>query len=478
MKNTRWNVFQAGAVLLTASLLPAITHAAPIDSQISEQLRAKGTTNIFIKMARDADLDAAESIVAHAARVQFVHDALTTHANRDQAAIRAFLNARSADFKVFWINNSLYVRDAGPALVQALAARDDVAYLRADRITTLHAPAAGSNEARVATAEWGVDRVGAPQLWANGITGQGIVVANIDTGVRYTHEALVGSYRGNLGGGSFDHDYSWYDPTGICGDTPCDNNNHGTHTIGTIAGGDGLGPFPNDIGVAPDAKWIAAKGCESNSCSSFALTQSAQWIACPTRTDGTGADCSKAPHIVNNSWGGGSGDPWYESYVRSWVAAGIYPVFSIGNSGPGCSTAGSPGDYSLAIGVGSTTSSDVLSDFSSRGPGSFRSQKPDLVAPGSSVRSAVASSDGSYSSFSGTSMAAPHVAGALALMKQVAPDLRLLDAYKALLRSARRTGLGNPPGVDACGGRDYNEWPNYIYGLGLLDAVGAVNAID
>jgi subtilisin family serine protease len=110
--------------------------------------------------------------------------------------------------------------------------------------------------------EWGVERIGAPDAWADGVLGQGIVVANLDGGVEYSHEALVGSYRGNNGDGTFTHDYNWWDPTGICGSEPCDNTGHGTHTMGTIVGGDGPGPFTPDIGVAPGARWIAAKGCE------------------------------------------------------------------------------------------------------------------------------------------------------------------------------------------------------------------------
>lgn len=478
MRSTIEALLRRGAPLLAALVLPAAALAAPVDTQISEKLNAMGSADVFVKMATDANLDDADGIAEHVARVQFVRDRLVEHADVSQGRLRAFLDARGIAYRVFWINNSLFIRGASRALVDQLASRPDVAYLRANRLVALHTPVAEqAAPAETAGVEWGVDRIGAPQLWAAGIDGSGIVVANIDTGVRYTHEALVGSYRGNTGGG-FDHDYSWYDPTGICGDAPCDNNNHGTHTIGTIAGGDGLGPFTNDIGVAPNARWIAAKGCESNSCSSFALTESAQWVACPTRTDGSDPNCALAPHVVNNSWGGGGGDPWYESFVRSWVRAGITPVFSIGNSGPGCSTAGSPGDYGLAIGVGSTTSSNTLSDFSSRGPGSFRTQKPDLVAPGSSVRSAIASGNRSYASFSGTSMAAPHVAGTVALMKQVAPDVGLRETLIALLRSATRTGLNNPPGADSCGGREYTTWPNFIYGFGLLNAPGAVGAVQ
>jgi hypothetical protein len=111
-----------------------------------------------------------------------------------------------------------------------------------------------------------------------------------------------------------------------------DQNGHGSHTMGTIIGDDG---GVNQIGVAPEARWIAAKGCANFSCSDVDLISAAQWLACPTDLNGQNPTCSQAPHVINNSWGGAGGDPWYKSYVNAWRAAGIIAVFSIGSSGPG-----------------------------------------------------------------------------------------------------------------------------------------------
>jgi subtilisin family serine protease len=243
--------------------------------------------------------------------------------------------------------------------------------------------------------------------------------------------------------------------------------------MGTMVGGDGPGPFTNDIGVAPGAKWIAAKGCETNSCSDNALITSAEFVLCPTRTDGTAPDCSKAPDIVNNSWGGGPHDPWYAQYVSAWVQAGIIPVFSLGNSGPGCNTANSPGDYPMVFGIGATSINDTLASFSSKGPGTFRPLKPDLVAPGENVRSSINTSDTAYGLISGTSMAAPHVSGTLALLLHDNPSLGLVAAYTQL-RQNTSTNLGAPPGPDTCGNRDYDEYPNFIYGWGQVDIAAAL----
>lgn len=472
--------FLAVLVLVMPALISASSTVAvaqevdgKIDPYVLDQLASNGKADIFVKMASDANLDGAEDIQNRNERLNFVHDSLTAHATRTQLAIRFFLRRQSAQFRVFWINNSVYVYGADEALVRTLAGRNDVAYIRGDREVPMHTPVAQApSQSETNAVEWNIDLIHAPDVWEMGYTGEGVVVANIDTGVRYTHEALVGSYRGNNGDGTFSHDYNWYDPT-MNLPAPADNVGHGSHTMGTMVGGDGLGPSADDIGVAPGARWIAAKGCGVIFCSEFRLIASAEWVLCPTRVDGSDPDCSKAPDIVNNSWGGSGGDNWYLTYVRSWLAAGIAPVFSIGNSGPNCGTAGSPGDYNLVAAVGATGDDDVLADFSSRGPGGFRPLKPDIVAPGSSVRSSVGSGDSAYAIFSGTSMAAPHVSGTLALLLSAKPNTGLVKLANAL-RLGTVTDLGSPPGPQSCGTRSFDQYPNEIYGWGRLDALSSV----
>lgn len=480
------------ALLLLAAMLVATTGAVPavapglsegnekIDPFVLEELAAKGQADVFVKMMADAPLNAAQNITDRVQRLQFVYDALTAHADLTQGDIRAYLDGQGIRYQPFWINNSLFAYGADLALVQALAERSDVAYVRGNHQVPLHLPVAreAGQDQQVSAVEWGIEKINAPAAWASGVTGQGVVVASIDTGVRYTHEALVRQYRGNNGDGTFSHDYNWFDATGTSPSQPGDNGGHGTHTMGTIVGGDGPGAFENDIGVAPGAKWMAAKGCGIIFCQDAWLVAAAQWIACPTRTDGTDPDCSQAPHVVNNSWGGSGGDPWYQSFVRSWVVAGIVPVFSIGNSGSACNTASSPGDYGLVIGVGATDINDLLGGFSSKGPGSFpyRVLKPDFVAPGVDVRSSFNLSDTAYTNFSGTSMAAPHVTGTVALMKSANPKVGLVIAYTALRVTSVRD-LGAPPGPDECGGRAFDVYPNFIYGWGRIDAGAAVDLV-
>jgi subtilisin family serine protease len=117
--------------------------------------------------------------------------------------------------------------------------------------------------------------------------------------------------------------------------------------------------------------------------------------------DGSAPDCSKAPNLVSNSWGGGRGQTWHDAVIAAYHAGGIIPLFSIGNSGPSCNTANSPGDRDV-IGVGSTTSDDGLSSFSSVGPTIDGRMKPDISAPGSNVLSAYNSGDSDYRALSGT----------------------------------------------------------------------------
>jgi subtilisin family serine protease len=301
----------------------------------------------------------------------------------------------------------------GMSEVEVAAKMKQVSYVRAPEIFQVDPVTQEEAKQEIQAVEWGIAKIRADQVWSLEVNGTDVVVANIDTGVDYTHPALVGNYRGTITGS---HDYSWYDPANICPNpqVPCDNNSHGTHTMGTIAGGLG-------IGVAPGATWIAAKGCESSGCSEFALNSAADWILAPRKTDGSNPNPSMRPQLVSNSWGGGRGDTWYASKVDAWLAAGIIPVFSAGNSGPACETANDPGEYPNVISAGATDSADGIAFFSSRGPRSSGGIGPDLSAPGVGVRSSVPG--GGYSEYSGTSMAAPHVAGAIALVLSANPGL-------------------------------------------------------
>ncbi len=444
------------ALLCAAPVLVAQNTDHKIDRSLMTSLSsgAEATAPFFVVLKERAELTAASRIPDWAARGAAVVAALQATANRSQAGVRAYLQGEGVTFTPYWVMNAIYVPAGNLALARALARRPEVAAVIAEEVFTLPPLTAGG--AATQAVEWNIAKIRADQVWGT-TQGQGVVVANIDSGVRYTHQALVGQYRGNLGG-SFSHADNWYDPTLQCGAVPCDNTGHGTHTMGTMAG-------TNGIGVAPGAKWIACKGCITSTCWSSHLVACAEWIMAP------GGSAAKRPHVVNNSWGGGPGNPWYQSYVDSWRAAGIFPAFSAGNSGPACGTAGSPGDYPQSFASGATDSADVIASFSSRGPSAIDGGiKPDVSAPGVSVRSSYNSSDSSYAWGSGTSMASPHTAGTVALVWAAQPALVGNIAATEQLLGDTAVKLQT---TEDCGGTA-GQIPNNTYGYGRIDALAAV----
>ncbi|HEY0640739.1 MAG TPA: S8 family serine peptidase [Pseudonocardiaceae bacterium] len=447
------------AVAPQAAADPSVTK---VEGQVLATLDQRGSADFYVRFDERADLRAASEVRDWAARGQAVVDALRKVADESQASVRATLDDAGATYRPYWISNTIHVTAGDEALVARLAATPGVQRIVAPRTYAIPTPAPGTAERTVNAVEWGIAAVNADDVWSGyGVRGEGVVIANIDTGVQFNHPALVGKYRGNTNG-TFDHNYNWVDPSAVCaGGTPCDNNNHGTHTMGTMVGDDGAG---NQIGVAPNARWIAAKGCESNSCSDTALLGSGQWIVAPTDLTGANPRPDLRPHIVNNSWGGGGGDPWYQDTVNAWRAAGIFPAFSNGNSGPSCNTSGSPGDYANSYSSGAYDVNGAIASFSSRGAAGG-AIKPNLASPGVNVRSSIAGNG--YGAFSGTSMASPHTAGAVALMWSAAPSL--------IGDIAQTSALLNQTAVDTsdltCGGTAGN---NNVWGEGKLDAFAAV----
>lgn len=378
----------------------------------------------------------------------------------------------TATYESHWITNALVV-DGSPELIARLEGLSGVTDVQPEMARPILAPVRTEAAAEVASidAPWGIEKVRAPEAWATGVLGGGVVVASLDSGVQYDHPALVEQYRGNLGGGTFDHNYNWFDASRTCADqsVPCDDFGHGTHTMGTMVGGDGPGPFTPDVGMAPGAEWITVS-CGPFFCTDGQLMEAGEWFLAPTDLAGENPDPGRRPDIVNNSWGFGPGDPIFLDFVQAWRAAGIVPVFSAGNPGPFCGAGGSPGDYLEAFSVGATDSEDIIAEFSGRGPSVFGKINPNVSAPGVFVLSSVPG-DG-YEFFDGTSMAAPHVVGALALMMSADPALKGdVDGVTALLASTATDILD-----DTCGG-DADGDPNNVYGDGRIDAAAAVAVV-
>lgn len=443
--------------------------AAKVDSAVLTAVGKGKESTFFVVLKKQADLGAARSERTHEDKAKSAFSALRAEAKRSQGSLRSFLDKSKVGYEPYWIANALKVT-GDRELVAELAKRSDVASIRQERTyhlddteqASVAGPAATTDTA--ADPEWGIKDIKADQVWDQyDDRGEGIVIANVDSGVQYDHPALVGNYRGNLGDGTFSHDYNWYDPTGQCTtEAPCDNNGHGTHTMGTMVGADG-------VGVAPGATWIAAKGCETSSCSDSSLLAAGQWILAPTDHNGLNPKPELAPDIVNNSWGGGD-TTFYQDIVEAWNAAGIFEAFAAGNDGDGatCSTAHAPGSQAPAYGVGAYDVNGKIANFSGFGPSLVDgSAKPNISAPGVNIRSTWPGS--TYNAINGTSMATPHVAGAAALLWSAAPSLiGDIDETRAILNDGA-TDVDDTH----CGG---SAGMNNVWGEGKLDILASVDA--
>ncbi|WP_026930801.1 S8 family serine peptidase [Glycomyces tenuis] len=475
MTERRWRVVLAGAMTLGLAQLAASPVAAETDPaaerladkaapSLLAELESEGEAEIWVRFhgapdygdALGADTKTEKGAAAVAAAQEF--------AERSQSEAVDLLAGAGVGYESYWASSSISAV-ADEALVADLAALDSVAEIHpAVEYPVIEPPEPDTTDASAAAEQWGLDDIRAPEVWEQGFDGTGVVVAGNDSGVDYDHPALVDQYRGDNGDGTFTHDYNFFDAQGVCGGEPCDERGHGTHTMGTMVGDDGAG---NRIGVAPGAEWIAVNGCCPDR---DTLMAAGQWLAAPTDMAGNDPDPSKAPHIVVNSWGSPywQDDPWYEDVVAMWHAAGIIPVFSAGNFGYlGCRSTGSPAVYSNVIAVGSHDSTGTIDPDSSRGPNSHGELKPDVTAPGVEILSS--EPGGAYGTRSGTSMAAPHVAGMIALMISAEPSLA--GDYDEIYRILTGTT------VDAedlsCGGTA--EVDN-VYGHGRIDAYAAVQS--
>ena len=471
---------QAGAVSVSAGDQP------PVEIEVLQEIQAEGSADYWITFETEVDLSSA-TLMDWEERGRYVYEQLTRTAQLTQARVQAELQRRGVSFQSFWIQNAIYVEASDQATLQEVLNYPEIQSIRAARQIFLHDPQRPLfTAATVQAVEDNLTRIQAPQVWSIGITGRGLTVASIDTGVRYTHRALINAYRGNRGGGNFSHDYNWYDPY-LQEGAPLDYNGHGTHTMGIMVGKDGSA---NPIGVAPGANWIACRGCKGNTCGEAQLLACAQFILAPTRTDGSQPNPDLRPQVVNNSWGdcGKRYDNWFQNAVNAWLAAGIYPVFSNGNAGgcgyafpPGLNTVGNPARYGNVTGVGSSGKSNgEYATHSNWGPTDnpdtvnprpgFATLKPQVLAPGVNIRSAFTGTDTAYANLTGTSMSAPHVAGLVALIWQAAPCLTGNYALTETLIEQTATPIYYDDGSPDTP----SNLPNYAAGWGEINALAAV----
>jgi len=476
-------------VLMTLAVAMPLTAGGPqaeVRPWVLEHTTPGRTAEVFVVLREQADLSGASRLVDKRDRGRYVFQQLQSIAERSQAPLRKWLDKHAVSYRPYYIVNAILLR-ADRELVDTLASRPDVLRIEGNPHirNQMPTPVAGPQGGQPNGVEWGIARTNAPDVWAMGFTGQGIVVGGQDTGIDWDHPALKGHYRG-WDGTNADHDYNWHDAVhdavgNSCGNdspVPCDDYGHGTHTIGTVVGDDGAG---NQIGMAPGAKWIGCRNMDNGDGTPARYLECFEFFLAPYPVGGTPAqgDPAKAPDVTNNSWGcpPSEGCSWdtLQAAVAAQRAAGIMTVVSAGNSGPGCGTVSDPPAlYDDSYSVGATTSSDGLASFSSRGPASANQGnpnllKPDIVAPGVGVRSAVPG--GGYQSWQGTSMAGPHVAGAVALVWSADATLKNDQTATETLLNASAFRLASV--VEGCGG-DYVNGPNNSWGYGLVDVKQAL----
>lgn len=484
--------FQISLAVGIAACGPAF--AANVVPSVRATAQQTGKADVLIAMAAQAPKQLLRTDGNYIERRTALVDLLRATAEVSQTDLRQWLDSQGIAYRSYWINNTIQA-ELTLDQIDALATRTDVARLVGNnpirqKLIADDQPSTAMTLDALQAITYGVTKVRAPDVWALGFTGQGVVIAGQDTGIRWTHAAIKQKYRGwDAGTSTVNHNYNWHDSIhapqsgGSCGPdqlVPCDDNSHGTHTIGTMVGDNGT---TEQIGVAPGAKWIGCRNMNAGDGRPASYNECAQWLLAPTDLTGQNPRPDLAPDVISNSWGCPASEECtagteVKAAIDALVDGGILFVAAAGNGGSGCSgIIDQPSILDSAFVVGATDSSDRLASYSLRGPvpGVARI-RPDLSAPGSAVRSATNGSDSSYSSFNGTSMATPHVAGVAALIISVNPSLKG-DPHRveAILRSTVTTaGVTNTGGTtQTCGGIPSTTWPNYSLGFGRINAYDA-----
>jgi bacillopeptidase F len=401
--------------------------------------------------------------------------ALVTQAEILSALADLQAQGQVVSYRGLWIGN-LVIAKATVETFNLLCERPDVEQISPDYPLEPIAPVKRSadNGNAITRVENGLVAIKADSCWAIGITGEGRLVSNLDTGIDGTHPALAGRWRGTADPRYGDHpEWAWCDPVyhsrfpGDSGGIP-----HGTITMGIVCGRDSQ--TGDTIGVAIGAQWIGAtmigRYDDIDDITAHAL-EALQWTADP---DGDPSTVWDVPDVNNGSWG--FAPEWLPDSCdeRFWVAidgceaAGVAVIFSAGNEGPNSRSIRNPANRAVSdfscFSVGAVNAHNTnfpIAEFSSRGPArctpdGFLAIKPEISAPGVNIRSSV---PGGYISGDGTSEAAPHVAGVVALIRQANPDLSTEQVYQVLMETAVDRG---PSGDDNS------------YGRGVVNAYHAV----
>jgi bacillopeptidase F len=429
-------------LLLSCSNLKAAILTPELQSTL-QFLTDQDEIPVIVTLSEKADLRQIKGRDKRLLRSAIIR-ALREKSSVTQQPVKDFLGLRRArKIKPLWLVNGVALT-ATAGVIRELANFPGVEKIRLDE--TILAP--DVEQSVSAVPEWNLNAIRAPELWNLGYRGEGVVVASMDTGVDLNHPDLQAKWRGGAN--------SWYDPYGEH-TTPYDPLGHGTQVMGVIAGGDAGG---TSIGVAPAAQWIAAKVFNDQGEALLSVIhESFQWFLDP---DGN-PDTDDAPDVVNNSWGLDNINECsleFQTDLEVLKAAGVAVVFAGGNSGPSSSTSISPSNNPDGFAVGAADASLAIPSFSSRGPASCDGGVyPELVAPGVVIKTADLSFGGSlsYAFVSGTSVAAPHVAGAIALLRNAFPEMTVSEMERVLRQSALDLGSFGPDNESGYGFLDVKK---------------------
>ena len=408
--------------------------AAEVDPTLS-RLLADGVDTplrVIVRLAPSPGVDGnANASAVRMHNVEAWVEMQRTELSRRRGTIAAILNQAETEGTLkeersLWIVQSLAIH-ASPSLVRQLIAAPGISEVRLDALRSYVEPVSPTHDVAArgsVFSSWGVAQIQAPEVWRTlGVSGTGAVVAIMDTGVEYRHPALDAQYLGRLGYDHFAHMVAWHDPVNG-GGYPYDDHGHGTHVAGSAVGAEA-------IGVAPGAQWMGVKVLNGSGAGYDSwIIEGFQWLLAPA------GDPDLAPDIINASWSSqDSGSTLFEESVQILQEAGIFMVFASGNSGPFPGSVGSPASNRGAFAVGATDADDEVTYFSGRGPSPWDRIKPQVVAPGAAVVSAMPG--GIYVAKSGTSMAVPHVAGVGALLRAVSPTLSVEDLARIITSTAQ-----------------------------------------
>lgn len=431
---------------------------------------------LFVIMKAQADLSSLSQIQNIDDRRTAAYKELTRFANESQADLQETFDSLGVEYTPYYLVNAMEVR-GGTLIRLFLLTRPEVdrvipsPRLRPAQPVESMALTNLFNEPAPGGVQWNVSMIGADKVWEEfGVRGEGIVVGQSDSGVDVKHPDLKDSYRGK----DSSDDYNWFDPW-YGGASPYDDNGHGTHTLGTVLG-------QNGIGVAPGATWFACMNLNRYLGNPALYLDCMQFMLAPFPLGGdpfADGDPTRAADVLNNSWGCPEiegCDPQALLYAANHLRdAGIFVVVSTGNDGPNCSTVNAPLSlYDSVFSVGAIDRNGDVTEFSSRGPvtadGSNRI-KPDIVAPGRDILSALPG--GTYGALEGTSMAGPHVAGVVALLWSADPSLiGDIDRTEQIIIETAKPYTGS-----TSLGCFEGSVPNAGYGYGMVDVYAAVKAV-